>query len=219
MTSLETTEQSESDSVVTNNKISLNVEMGVSRNNSIPASKTSSVALKFETMDSDKTSIPDTPKSKLKPVVSKKSIRGPKVALKYETKGSKKNSVTNLSRPRSATDTEVDSDVSKQHSIPDLPNQKEALNSETEVSNKDFMHTLPTVKSRAALLKIPTSPKPNAAEMGVSSNELEPTSPCLEIRTPPAHLNQPRVKSFHMGWAQVVEELSWKLTSVSVCTM
>ena len=242
MTSLETIELSESDSVVTNNQVSLTVKMGVSSKKSIPEPQRSSEALKFETEDTDKYSIPeipktmvvsvknskpDTPKPKTKGIASKNSMRAwskSKAALKYETEVSTKNLVINLPQPKSATEKEAESNMSNKNSIPDLRNTKEALNIKAEVSNKDSKRDLP--KSRVALLKleiqgsgknsITDSLKTNAAsilEIG------EPTSPRVEIRSTSALFLQPRVKSFQMGWAQVVEELSWKLSSVSVCSM
>lgn len=60
---------------------------------------------------------------------------------------------------------------------------------------------------------------PLTVKMGVSRMNSKPASPkvSVEFRSTPG-LHQPRVKSYHMGWAQVVEELSWKLSTVSVCS-
>uniref|UniRef100_A0A2A4J0I0 DH domain-containing protein n=1 Tax=Heliothis virescens TaxID=7102 RepID=A0A2A4J0I0_HELVI len=58
---------------------------------------------------------------------------------------------------------------------------------------------------------------PLHTEMGVSKTNSVPDSPeeeAVEIKPKPKLHLQPRVKSFQMGWAQVVEELSWKLSTM-----
>lgn len=53
-------------------------------------------------------------------------------------------------------------------------------------------------------------------KMGVSRANSRPDSPKVNVEFRPKPNPHPtRVKSYHMGWAQVVEELSWKLSTVS----
>lgn len=69
----------------------------------------------------------------------------------------------------------------------------------------------PTARSHSVV----TNNKVPKKDMGVSRRPIPPTpTVSVEIRSS-SPLHQPRVKSYHMGWAQVVEELSWKLNGVS----